>query len=133
VQLDAGQARAAELLIEILEAGEFSPPNLTEAIAESNAQSVVRELEAMGQLIRIAPDIAMTANKLDQAHELLYKAFVEEGPLTAARARDVLSTTRKYVLPLMAALDQRGCTRRHGDLRIVMEPDHHHAEKAHNA
>jgi selenocysteine-specific elongation factor len=127
VQLDAEQARAAELLIELLDAGEFSPPHLADAVAASNAQSVVRELEASGRLVRITADLAMTAQQLDRAHELLYAAFVEEGPLTAARARDVLDTTRKYVLPLMATLDQRGCTRRQGDLRIVMDPTHHQA------
>jgi selenocysteine-specific elongation factor len=86
----------------------------------------MRELEASGRVVRIALDLAMTSEALDRAHELLLAAYLEDGPLTASRARDVLGTTRKYVLPLLAALDQRGCTRRRGDLRVVLDVAHHH-------
>ena len=125
VQLDQGQSQAAEHLIDLLNEGGFAPPELPAALAQARAADVVRELEASGRLVRIAPDLAMTSETLDRAHVLLLEAFLQGGPLTASRARDVLGTTRKYVLPLLAALDQRGCTRRRGDLRIVLDAGHH--------
>jgi selenocysteine-specific elongation factor len=125
VQLDQGQSQAAEHLIDLLNGGGFAPPELPDALAQARAADVVRELEASGRLVRIAPDLAMTSETLDRAHVLLLEAFLQGGPLTASRARDVLGTTRKYVLPLLAALDQRGCTRRRGDLRIVLDAGHH--------
>lgn len=38
---------------------------------------------------------------------------------TVAEFRDFLGTTRKYALPLLAELDEKGVTRRNGDLRIA--------------
>ena len=45
-------------------------------------------------------------------------ALAERGSLTIADARDVLGSTRKYVVPLMTYLDREGVTRRRGDDRI---------------
>jgi selenocysteine-specific elongation factor len=126
VRLSEDQALAAEQLLDLLNQGGFAPPELPAALAQAGAQDVMRELEASGRVVRIALDLAMTSEALDRAHELLLAAYLEDGPLTASRARDVLGTTRKYVLPLLAALDQRGCTRRRGDLRVVLDVAHHH-------
>ena len=38
---------------------------------------------------------------------------------TVAEFRDFLGTTRKYALPLLAELDEKGVTRRNGDLRVA--------------
>jgi selenocysteine-specific elongation factor len=43
----------------------------------------------------------------------------EHGKMTAAEARDVLGTTRKYILPLLEHMDERRITRRIGDERIL--------------
>jgi len=43
----------------------------------------------------------------------------EHGKMTAAEARDVLATTRKYILPLLEHMDERRITRRIGDERIL--------------
>jgi selenocysteine-specific elongation factor len=37
--------------------------------------------------------------------------------LTVSRFRELLRTTRKYALPLLASFDARGVTRRDGDVR----------------
>jgi selenocysteine-specific elongation factor len=39
--------------------------------------------------------------------------------VTVADARDVLGSTRKYVLPILNRLDSEGVTRRRGDERIA--------------
>ena len=43
----------------------------------------------------------------------------EHGKITAAEARDVLGTTRKYILPLLEHMDERRITRRVGDERVL--------------
>ena len=45
-------------------------------------------------------------------------ALAARGTLTIADARDVLGSTRKYVVPIMNHLDATGVTRRRGDDRI---------------
>jgi selenocysteine-specific elongation factor len=121
VRLDDRQSLAADRLIELLNAGEFAPPDLDEAARESGAEGLIAELEASGRLVKITPDLAVTPATLQRAHELLRAAFGDHGPLSASQARDALGSTRKYVLPLLATLDHLGLTRRVGDSRVVLD------------
>ncbi len=43
----------------------------------------------------------------------------ERGALTVAEARDVLGSTRKYVVPILNRMDAEGVTRRDGETRTV--------------
>ncbi|MGI9018889.1 MAG: selenocysteine-specific translation elongation factor [Euzebya sp.] len=45
----------------------------------------------------------------------------EVGAFTASQARDALATSRKFVLPLLEALDAAKVTRRSGDTRVVVD------------
>lgn len=122
VQLDEATTRARDELLALLDAGGFSPPELADAADRSGASAaLVRELEASGQLIRLEPNLMVTATTIDRAHEVLREAFHEEGLLTASRAKEVLGTTRKYAMPLLEALDRLGRTRRDGDVRSVLD------------
>jgi selenocysteine-specific elongation factor len=125
VQLNEHQIEAADLLVKLLDSAGFTPPDFASAVAETHAADVVSELEASGRIQRIAPNMVTTAAVLDRAHAALWEAFLEQGALTASQAREVLATTRKYLLPLLAALDQRGCTRRQDDVRVVLDVAHH--------
>ncbi|MEX2620691.1 MAG: selenocysteine-specific translation elongation factor [Egibacteraceae bacterium] len=120
VRLDPEQERAKGALLDALGADPFSPPGLDGAAGAAGASpALVRELEAAGDLVRLGPDLAVTADALAQAVTLLRDAYGAEGPLTAARAKEVLATSRKYAVPLLEALDRRGVTRREGDVRHV--------------
>ncbi len=55
---------------------------------------------------------------VDQAEQVLAQALGRSGELTVAAARDLLGTSRKYVLPLLEYLDTVGVTRRQGDVRL---------------
>ncbi|MDP8978157.1 MAG: SelB C-terminal domain-containing protein, partial [Actinomycetota bacterium] len=96
---------------------------LTQAAGAAGASdALVRELEASGELVRLAPDLALAGSALEEATERLRAAYRREGPLTVARAKEVLGTSRKYAVPLLEELDCRGRTRRMGDVREVPEP-----------
>ena len=43
-----------------------------------------------------------------------------EGPLRAARIKEILGTSRKYAIPLLEYLDAAGFTRRRGDVRELV-------------
>jgi len=121
VRLDPAQARARQGLLAALGAALFNPPALSEAAAAAGASAaLVKELEAAGDIVRLGPEIAVPPATLDLAVERLRDAATSEGPLTAARAKEVLGTTRKYALPLLEELDRRGRTRRVGDVREVL-------------
>ena len=126
VQLDPTASGARDALVAALAAEPFAPPALSAAVDSAGASaSLVRELEAAGVLVRLGPDLAVTAAALDLAVARLRAAAADahtagEDGLTAARAKDALGTSRKYALPLLEELDRRGRTRRRGDVRDVI-------------
>lgn len=121
VALDLTAAAARQALLADLARSPFTPPHLAEAASRAGASpALVRELEAAGDLVRLGPDLAVPPATLEAAVRRLASAAAVEGPLTAARAKEVLGTTRKYALPLLEELDRRGRTRRTGDVRTVV-------------
>ncbi|MGH8931989.1 MAG: selenocysteine-specific translation elongation factor [Egibacteraceae bacterium] len=120
VTLDEGQTAARETLLAALSNAPFSPPTLSEAARAAGASpALVRELEAAKVIWRLTPDLAVTASALDLAVVRLRAAYQAEGPLTAARAKEILGTSRKFALPILEELDRQGHTRRRGDVREV--------------
>jgi selenocysteine-specific elongation factor len=121
VRLDADQAAARDALLAALAVSPFAPPNLSEAARRAGASpALVRELEAAKAIVRLGPDLAVHADAIDQAAARLRAAYQAEGPLTAARAKEVLGTSRKFAVPLLEELDRQGSTRRRGDVREVL-------------
>jgi len=60
-----------------------------------------------------------STNALTQARDLVVDALRDRGSLTVADVRDVLGSTRKFVVPIVTWLDRTGVTRRRGDDRVA--------------
>ncbi len=87
--------------------------------------------QALGAPAEVAIQVLLDAGEAVELRDLLYsraavrrataavaEALRQRGALTVAEVRDVLATSRKYVLPLLEYLDTSGVTRRQGDLRL---------------
>ena len=123
VQLDPAAVRQREAVLLALTADPLAPPSVAEVLRAVGAEpELLAQLEAGGDVVRLLPDLAMTAAAVRDAHGRLHDAYLAEGPLTASRAREILATTRKYALPLLEHLDTMGLTRRAGDVRTVNPP-----------
>ena len=121
VRLDPAQQRARDQLLAALRAAPLSPPGLDEAARTAGVSgALVRELEAEGLLVRLTPDLALTRDAFESAVDQLRTLHAETGPFTAAQAKTAWRTTRKYAVPLLELLDQRGITRRSGDRRVIV-------------
>jgi selenocysteine-specific elongation factor len=105
---------AAAPLIDALDASPFSPP-LPSDLGASPA--LVRALVRAGALVDL-DGVLFTAAAVDAARTRIAHAVVERGELTVADVRDLLKSSRKFVLPLLARMDTSGVTRRRGDVRI---------------
>jgi len=105
----------AARLVAALDATPFSPPSPAEVGADV---ALVRALVREGVLVDV-DGVVFTASALARARALVQQALGERGSLTIADARDVLGSSRKYVVPLMSRLDAEGVTRRRGDERIA--------------
>jgi selenocysteine-specific elongation factor len=62
--------------------------------------------------------IVFASGALEEARRRVRAALAERGAVSVADVRDLLGSTRKYVLPILNRLDAEGVTRRRGDERI---------------
>ncbi|MFN2526667.1 MAG: selenocysteine-specific translation elongation factor [Actinomycetota bacterium] len=115
VELDPDQKRVrGEILARIDRAG-FAPPLASELEADP---ALLRSLTESGELVKIG-DFYLTADRAAEGRSTVRAEIVASGPLTVARIRDLLGTSRKYAVPLCEWLDSTGATRRQGDVRML--------------
>jgi selenocysteine-specific elongation factor len=78
-------------------------------------QTFARFLEERGRLVRVGDGYAISPSAYERAREVI----VENAPLTLARYRDLLGTSRKTAQMLLERFDSDGITRRVGDERVL--------------
>jgi selenocysteine-specific elongation factor len=115
VELDPERTRA--VLAQLRAAG-MQPPSLAE-LEGAHGSDLVRAMRDAGLLIALDGGIVFGREQLEEAKERVAKAIANEGPLTAARIKTILETTRKFAIPLCEYFDRTGFTRRDGDLRTL--------------
>ena len=122
VQIVAGRATIGEVAdpladhpwVAALAADPFAPPD-----AAGVDRGEVRELVRRGTVVE-QDGVYFAKSAIDDAIALVGSALAEQpGGLTVAEIRDLLGTTRKFALPILAHLDGTGVTRRRDDVRIA--------------
>jgi selenocysteine-specific elongation factor len=98
---------------------EATPPTVTELSASGFDRDFVEAAARSGLLVRVPPDFVFTRGFIDAAEQ----AVKDAGPqgITVSAFRQALGTTRKYAVPLMEWFDQKGITRRQGDVRFARD------------
>ena len=92
----------------------FKPPDPT-----SVSKPELRELVRRGLVIEEG-GIYFSPKAIEEATTIL-GLMLQEAPegITVGGIREELKTTRKYILPLLAYLDNSGITVRRGDVRLA--------------
>jgi selenocysteine-specific elongation factor len=109
----AGEPEAQRLLA-ALDAVPFSPPAPSEV---GGSPEIVRGLLREGLLLDLDGTI-FTAEAVEKARQVVRQGLERHGSLTVSQARDLLGSSRKYVLAILAHFDAEGMTRRRGDERV---------------
>ncbi len=118
VRFSAVQQKTVDGLLAQCNAQPWNTPSVKEAraaLGDAVYEAVLRQklLVQLGQEVILLP--ATYALAVSQV-----RAFIQrEGQMSAAQARDLFSTTRKYALALMEHLDAAGVTKRVGDARVL--------------
>jgi len=101
---------------EALAASPYAPPSPSEAGVDPRE---VRELVRRGLVVE--QDGMFFAPSAVDAVGRIVAELLRDRPhgVTVAEVRDVLGTSRKYVVPLLNRLDATGVTRRRGDVRVA--------------
>jgi selenocysteine-specific elongation factor len=96
--------------------------NVIERLTDEGYSDVEQVLDSMiktGDLIPLSDELLLSSDLLQQAESALFDELRTPEGLTVSKARDVLDTSRKYLVPLFEYLDRRGFTLRRGDVRIL--------------
>ncbi len=120
-QFSAQHARLRDELLECLRTGGLAPPTVAELSARlrsEDVKSVLRLLEAQGQIIAIALDLYVESSALAAATARV-RALGNAGPVPANGFKAALPVSRKYLIPLLEYFDRTGVTRRDGEVRYV--------------
>ncbi len=121
------EGKLAELhgrLLRIFKENEFSPDFRADLIKKlsSDDQSFKLVEEYMieaGELCRITPEFLMLRSSMEHARKLLSLHLESHGTINPSQTRDILKTSRKYIIPLLEYYDQIHFTKRVGDVRVL--------------
>ena len=116
----AGERQRLDRLLSRFAAQPASPPSSQDCREELGPELFAFALEA-GILTQVSEDVVF--------READYQEFVAritillgEGAATVSQVRDLLGSSRKYVLALLEHLDRQGLTLREGDERRLARP-----------
>jgi selenocysteine-specific elongation factor len=114
------QQRQVEQLLSRFAVQPYMPPARMEVEALVGDE-ILSALIEQGRLLKFADGVLFTREAYEEAVLRLVTYMREHGTMTVSEARDVLNTSRKYILPLLEHLDALRITRRQGDERVLSE------------
>jgi selenocysteine-specific elongation factor len=115
------QERAVAGLLRAFHAEPFSPPTRAEAeqMIGTSGPEAVAALVDRGDLLRMNAEILLERAAYHEAVRRIVAHLRARGRVSVAEGRDLLATSRKYMLAIFERLDERRITVRDGDERIL--------------
>jgi selenocysteine-specific elongation factor len=92
------------------------PPAIKDLVSQGIGRDAIDAAARAGLVVRVAPDLLFIPTLIERAETIVTSAGA--AGITVSAFREALGTSRKYALPLLEWFDQRGVTRREGDLRF---------------
>jgi selenocysteine-specific elongation factor len=103
-------------VVAAIDSNPAQPPTIKDLESQGLGRDAIDMAARSGLVVRVAPDLMFTPALIERAAAIVTAA----GPagITVSAFREALGTSRKYAVPLLEWFDQRGITRREGDLRF---------------
>lgn len=100
-----------------------NPPLLSdlEAAHGPRAKDATALLAERGTLVKIAPDLFFAKTAIEAAENVLINYLQSHEGITVAGFRDLVGSSRKYVVPILEYFDGKRLTRRVGDMRVLVK------------
>jgi selenocysteine-specific elongation factor len=102
-------------LVEAIGSEPAQPPTVKELVSQGIGRDAIDAAARAGLVVRVAPDLVFIPALIERARAVVDAAG--SAGITVSAFRAALETSRKYALPILEWFDQRGVTRREGDLR----------------
>jgi selenocysteine-specific elongation factor len=127
VNVGGAEKALMDKVLGILGADEMAPPDLAAIekevqVAKPKLIEALKLLERQGDVVRVGSDLCFKASAVDTVRTALRAHLLEHGTITAAGFRDLIGSTRKYVIPFLEYFDRTGFTIRVGDNRKLKSP-----------
>jgi selenocysteine-specific elongation factor len=103
-------------VVDAISAEPARPPTIKELVAQGIGRDAVDAATRAGLVVRVAPDLVFLPSVIERAEGIV--ADARDTGITVSAFREAIGTSRKYAVPLLGWFDQRGVTRREGDLRF---------------
>ena len=129
ITLNEKQERLKNEILSIFEKDLFKPPSLEEIKEKfgknSDFKQVFSYLLEQGMIVPAKEAIIFHKKAIEKAKGIIYREIKSEGKITAAKARDLFNTNRKYAIVLLEYFDTINFTKRVEDNRILYgNPSH---------
>jgi selenocysteine-specific elongation factor len=104
-------------------AGTREPPSVAELVSRfgSSVPGLLRFLERQGQIVQVETDRYYDRGTLESMIARLKSALVPGQQYVPAQLRDVLGSSRKYLIPFLEFCDRNGITERRGEGRVLRQ------------
>jgi selenocysteine-specific elongation factor len=104
-------------------AGTQEPPSVGELVSRfgSTVPGLLRFLERQGRIVQVETDRYYDRGTLDSMIARLKSALVPGKQYAPAQLRDVLGSSRKYLIPFLEFCDSNGITERRGEGRVLRQ------------
>ena len=104
-------------------AAEHEPPSVEELVTRygSSVPALLRMLERQGRIVQVERDRYYDRIALNSMIALLKESLKPGQVYVPAQLRDVLGSSRKYLIPFLEFCDRRGITERRGEGRVLKD------------
>jgi len=121
--LNPADERLLSEIVEEVKATGFQPPALEELKAarqvdRKRLQRLATLATATGSLVQIDSTMYLHSELEARLRAVVGGLIDERGQTTVAEVREAISSSRKYIIPLLEYLDRVGFTKRKGDARV---------------
>lgn len=116
VRFSAPQQKVVDELLAMFAKAPYSPPSIKECQA-ALGEEVYYALVSLGKLTPVSGEVVFRKEDYDAMVEMVLRHFSRHDTLTVIEFRDLLNTSRRYVLAFLEHLDALGLTHRQGDYR----------------
>ncbi len=120
IRLTAEQEANAQHLLQAHRQNPYTPPTGGQAARNYGVNAeLLRALVERGDLVDVGDDVFFLRPVYEEIVSRIVAWIEQEGSITVGQARDMFSTSRRYIMALLDHLDKHQITRRVGDERVL--------------
>lgn len=117
------QERIKDKIIKAFEEAKYMPPKYEDLAQDEKDKKAFKmvfdSLLDIGSLIKVSEECILLTSYYDEAKILIVNFINEHKSISAAEARDLLNTSRKYAVAILENLDYNKITKRQEDIRVL--------------